>query len=156
MGLEIERKFLVDRAEWLKLEKGPSVSILQGYLAVDTERIVRVRLTDSMAYLTIKGVAKGYTRREFEYPIPSEDAQWMIQNLCVNTIEKERYTFHGSAHTWEVDVFHGKNEGLILAEIELSHEEEEIELPMWVGTEVSHDHRYFNSYLAEHPYCEWR
>lgn len=156
MGLEVERKFLVNRDAWLKLEKGPSVSILQGYLSTDNERTVRVRLMGSLAYLTIKGITRGYTRREFEYAIPAEDALWMIQKLCVNTIEKERYTIRCKAHTWEVDVFHGQNEGLILAEIELSHEEEDFNRPIWIGAEVSHDFRYFNSYLAEHPYCDWK
>jgi adenylate cyclase len=153
MGREIERKFLVLGDAWRAGASG--TSYVQGYLSRDVARIVRVRQAGPSAYLTIKGSAQGASRPEFEYPIPLSDAQ-QLMNLCLRPlVEKMRYVIKYGNKRWEVDEFHGDNRGLILAEIELSREDEPIEIPLWVGQEVSGDPRYFNSYLSEHPYTQW-
>jgi CYTH domain-containing protein len=117
---------------------------------------VRVRLKGSEAFLTLKGRTEGISRLEYEYSIPLEDARSILKNFCSKTIEKERYTIPYHGNTWEVDVFFGNNEGLIIAEIELNHDKEEFEIPSWVGEEVSHDPRYYNSSLLDHSYCDWK
>ena len=153
MGTEIERKFLVVGDDWRAGASG--TSYVQGYLSRDVERIVRIRQAGPAAYLTIKGVAQGVRRPEFEYPIPLSDAQ-QLMGLCLRPlVEKTRYVIKYAGKRWEVDEFHGDNYGLILAEIELSREDEPIDIPPWIGQEVSGDPRYFNSSLSEHPYTEW-
>jgi adenylate cyclase len=153
MGREIERKFLVQGDAWRAGASG--TSYVQGYLSRDVARIVRVRQAGPSAYLTIKGSPQGASRPEFEYPIPLSDAQ-QLMNLCLRPlVEKMRYVIKYGNKRWEVDEFHGDNRGLILAEIELSREDEPIEIPLWVGQEVSGDPRYFNSSLSEHPYTQW-
>lgn len=154
MGTEIERKFLVVGENWRGLAVGAVYR--QGYIAAEQGKTVRVRVIGEQGYLTIKGPSVGTTRAEFEYPIPQEDAQYMLDNLC-NTalIEKTRYKINHQGLVWEVDEFVGENQGLILAEVELEQENQEISLPDWIGEEVSHDLRYFNSNLAKHPYRHW-
>ena len=153
MGTEIERKFLVVGNDWRAGAAG--TSYIQGYLSRDVARIVRIRLAGPAAYLTIKGIVQGASRPEFEYPIPLSDAQ-QLMNLCLRPlVEKTRHVIKFAGKRWEVDEFHGDNRGLILAEIELSREDESIDIPPWIGQEVSGDPRYFNSYLSEHPYTQW-
>ncbi|KOR34350.1 MULTISPECIES: CYTH domain-containing protein [Planktothricoides] len=155
MAIEIERKFLVKSDEWRSLGSGELYA--QGYIANEAGKTVRVRIVGDRGYLTIKGPGKmGGARPEFEYPIPIKDAQEMIETLCNQpVIEKTRYKISLGELIWEVDEFHGNNQGLILAEVELNSEDQEITIPDWIGAEVTSDRRYFNAYLAEHPYQEW-
>jgi len=154
MGSEIERKFLVVDQGWRK--GASSVEIRQGYLSSVKERVVRVRTLGEKAFLTIKGVTRGIRRSEYEYEIPLADAREMLDGLCEKPlIEKVRHTLQHGAHTWEVDEFLGDNAGLIVAEVELTHEEAEVELPPWAGQEVSDDPRYFNASLIKAPYKTW-
>ncbi len=153
MGLEIERKFLVRGEGWRSDEFS---NLRQGYLNRSKERNVRVRVDGESAYLTIKGVTRGAARLEFEYPIPVADALHMLDSICeLPLIEKRRYIVHFADKRWEVDEFRGANHGLVLAEIELTREDEPFELPPWVAVEVSHDPRYFNSNLCQSPYTTW-
>jgi CYTH domain-containing protein len=155
MGIEIERKFLVDASKWAAADSG--TRIVQGYLSSRTERVVRVRLSGGEARLTIKGPAEGNARAEYEYPIPPEDAREMLERLCERPfVDKTRYLEAFAGRTWEIDVFHGDNEGLVVAEIELEDEGAKVELPPWVSKEVSADRRYSNSNLAKRPWPTWR
>ena len=154
MALEIERKYLID------LEKigtlGNGIRIKQGYLSTDKNAVVRVRVKNDKAYLTIKGSNSGIARLEFEYEIPLNEANEMLEKLCQKpVIDKTRYLIKHDIHTWEVDIFYGDNEGLVVAEVELSSEDEHINLPIWVKEEVSHDDRYFNSNLMKLPFKDW-
>jgi len=154
MPTEIERKFLVKGDEWRTLATGTVYR--QGYLSTKKGCTVRVRLVGDRGYLTIKGSTKGISRAEYEYPIPAEDAQEMLDNLCeAPLIEKTRYKIEFAGLTWEVDEFAGENQGLIIAEVELTDENKTIELPDWIGKEVSDDSRYFNANLVQHPFSQW-
>lgn len=144
---EIERKFLVKPSVLQLLPTLTSKKIKQGYISETEHSIVRVRTKGEKGFLTIKGSTLGITRSEFEYEIPFSDAVSLLQNFCSSAIDKERYVFKTENHTWEIDVFHGKLEGLILAEIELKSEEESFEKPEWLDKEVSYDERYYNSNL---------
>ncbi|RIJ47533.1 CYTH domain-containing protein [Maribellus luteus] len=151
--LEIERKFLVDNNKWKPSVAGEKIR--QGYLSTDKERVVRVRTKGDKAFLTIKGKMQGITRTEFEYEIPVNDALALLK-MCLNyPIEKTRYKELHFGKWWEIDVFEGENEGLLLAEIELQHENEQVQLPGWVGEEVTQDLRYYNSYMSQTPYSAW-
>lgn len=155
MGIEIERKFLVSGDGWRSLGEG--VPYLQGYFCSDPVRSVRVRIEGEVAKLTIKSGGMGLVRKEFEYPIPVDEARQMLDELCEPPlIEKLRYTIQWAGKVWEVDEFSGQNADLIVAEIELSDPSELFEHPPWLGEEVSDDTRYLNSNLARHPYREWR
>ncbi len=152
MGVEIERKFLVKEG-WQPT--GESVSIKQGYLPGTGPMLVRIRLEDQRALLTLKGRTEGVTRSEYEYEIPVQDAQELLLRCRKKVVEKTRYfVIHGD-YTWEVDVFAGANKGLVVAELELSDEDEAFDRPDWLGAEVSSDARYYNSNLAERPFSEW-
>ena len=154
MGVEIERKFLVTRELWRPRNDG--VAFRQGYLSRVEDRVVRVRIAGGAAFLTIKGRTSNVTRSEFEYPIPVEDAEIMLDRLCERPlIEKTRYEEVCGGHIWTVDVFQGENDGLIIAEIELGSEEEPFDRPGWLGREVSGDPRYFNSELSKRPFGYW-
>lgn len=158
MAKEIERRFLVREArgnEWEKNIKG--VPYRQGYLSSDKDRIVRVRLVGEKAWLTVKGITSGISKHEFDYPIPDKDAAKMLDEICEKPlIEKTRYkVIHGGLE-WDIDVFKGENEGLILAEVELESEEQNIKLPPWAGMEVSNDPKYFNSNLVKLPFKSWK
>jgi len=154
MPQEIERKYLVIGDDWRSLAEGSIYR--QGYIPTQDKVTVRVRIIGEKAYLTIKGPTVQYSRLEFEYPIPIQDAQEMLETLCQRPfIEKIRYKIEFSGLIWEIDEFEGANKGLILAEVELSDENQEIELPTWIGEEVSHDSRYYNSNLVKHPFSEW-
>ncbi len=154
MGVEIERKFLLRNEDWKRYSDAGTI-IKQGYLSTDKERTVRVRICGSTGFITVKGKTQGASRLEFEYEIPLEDAEALLR-LCVKTtIEKTRYLVQIQQHTWEIDVFAGQNKGLVLAEIELTSENEIFVKPDWLGDEVTEDHRYFNSYLSEWPFLRW-
>ncbi len=154
MGREIERKFLVKGDAWRSLAEG--VRYRQGYLSTVKERTVRVRTIQDKGYLTIKGISKGLSRAEFEYEIPFEDASEMLDELCERPlIEKSRYKIKYAGLIWEVDEFAGENQGLIVAEVELEGEDQGVEMPDWVGAEVSEDPRYYNANLIAHPYNRW-
>ena len=152
---EIERKFLVDRARWTP--RGDGVHLVQGYLSSHKERVVRVRIAGTQAKLTIKGKNEGIRRLELEYDIPVADAKRMLDELCERPlIDKHRYTEEVGGHTWEIDVFHGENDGLVLAEIELESEDTAFEKPPWATDDVSHDARYYNANLLSAPYSTWK
>jgi len=153
MSKEIERKFLVQSEDW----RGAAGTMYrQGYLSTVKERTVRVRVAGDKGYLTIKGVSKGATRTEYEYEIPIHDAQAMLDHLCERPlIEKWRHKIDYDGMAWEVDVFLGDNEGLVLAEVELQSEDQPVVYPPWIGREVTDDARYFNVNLVRHPYREW-
>jgi adenylate cyclase len=154
MGVEIERKFLVVSDGWRNLGEG--VLYRQGYLASRDGITVRVRVAGETGYLTIKGATQGISRAEYEYSIPLADATELLDTLCDRPlIEKTRYRIHWEGVLWEVDEFRGANEGLILAEVELTDAEHLIHLPDWVGQDVSDDPRYFNVSLVQYPYREW-
>ena len=156
MAFEIERKFLVDKKKWEAIEKSKKYLINQGYLLTDPEKTIRIRQTDSKSFITIKGLNVGATRPEFEYEIPSEDAEELIEKFAVSKISKTRYLVSFKSKKWEVDVFHGDNEGLIIAEIELKDEDEEFEIPDWIGNEITGDKKYYNSNLSENPFLNWQ
>jgi len=154
MAQEIERKYLVSGEAWKHLAEGTHYR--QGYLSTDPERTVRVRIIGERGYLTIKGISVGISRPEYEYEIPIPDAKELLERLCEKPIvEKERYKIAFGGLVWEVDEFLGVNEGLVIAEVELESADQAIDLPPWVGEEVSGDLRYFNSHLVNHPYSTW-
>jgi adenylate cyclase len=154
MGIEIERKFLVNGDEWRSL--GSHQCYCQGYIPTRDGITVRIRIAGDMGYLTIKGKTEGIGRSEFEYPIPVEDARIILETLCEKPfIEKIRYQIPFDEVVWEIDEFGGDNEGLILAEVELTDENQEISLPNWIGEEVTGDSRYYNSNLQKYPYKRW-
>ena len=154
MGKEIERKFLVRNSNW-KINARPT-GFVQGYLNLDPERTVRVRIAGNMGFITVKGKRTGLIRSEYEYIIPPADAAFMLENLCIQPlIEKNRYQVEYHGMVWEVDEFFGVNSGLVLAEIELKHEDQAFSLPDWVGREVSDDARYCNSSLVSNPWNTW-
>ncbi|MGD9547141.1 MAG: CYTH domain-containing protein [Candidatus Krumholzibacteriia bacterium] len=153
MGLEIERKYLVRGDAWRRGAVG--VPFRQGYLSTVRERVVRVRTMGNRAALTVKGATRGATRLEFEYAIPVADANELL-DLCEQPlIEKTRYHIPHGGLVWEVDVFHGVNEGLIIAECELEAEDQAVATPEWVGDEVTGDPRYANASLVARPYTTW-
>lgn len=155
MGQEIERKFLVNHLDWKNQAEGKLYR--QGYIPTADARTVRVRTVENVGYLTIKGPTSNCTRSEFEYEIPLADAQAMLSTLCEPPlIEKTRYRLPIGELVWEIDEFFGDNEGLLLAEVELSSPDQEIVLPPWVGNEVTGDKRYYNSNLARHPFTQWQ
>lgn len=156
MAQEIERKFLVDgdfRSEAFK-----AVRITQGYLSSVPERTVRVRVKDDKGYITVKGVGdeSGVSRFEWEKEIPVDDARELLRICEPGVIDKTRYLVKVGIHTFEVDEFYGDNEGLTVAEVELSDPNEAFGKPSWLGEEVTGDKRYYNSFLSRHPYITWR
>lgn len=154
MGIEIERKFLVKGDQWRNLGKGKVYR--QGYFPTAGNCTIRVRIVGENAFLTIKGKTIGNTRSEYEYPIGLIDAQEMLDRLCDRPlIEKIRYEICINNLTWEVDEFTGENEGLIVAEIELKSEDQKIEIPAWIGEEVSGQAQYYNVNLVKNPYSQW-
>lgn len=155
MSQEIERKFLVKDARYRSL--GPHMLIRQGFLSTDKERVVRVRIQGKKAFLTIKGITKGISRAEYEYKLPITHAKFMLDHLCIKpTIEKYRYNVNIEGFIWEIDEFAGENEGLIIAEIELSNEKQQFPKPEWIGEEVTGDVRYYNANLVKNPYKRWK
>jgi adenylate cyclase len=154
MAVEIERKFLVTSDAWR--EGPPGRRLVQGYLCTGPPVAVRVRIDGDEAVLNIKTATVSITRSEYEYPIPLEDAETLLADSAAgHVIEKTRYLRDVDTHRWEIDEFHGANEGLIVAEIELNSEDEAFIKPPWVGEEVSSDPRYLNTHLSQAPYSTW-
>lgn len=156
MAQEIERKFLI--AGDFRGEAMESTQIVQGYLSSAEEHTVRVRISGKRGYITVKGVSdpSGIERFEWEKEIPVREAQDLIKLCNPGIIEKTRYKIKCGRHYFEVDEFHGENEGLIIAEVELSSPDESFERPSWLGKEVTGDQRYYNSYLSRNPYSGWK
>ena len=155
MSLEVERKFLVKNDGWRGL--APGVRYRQGYLNVEPERTVRVRIAAASAFLTIKGRNVDGAAPEYEYLIPLTDAGHMLDTMAKRPlIEKIRYAITYSSRIWEVDEFLGENAGLVLAEVELDRVGQSVALPDWIGEEVTGDPRYYNTSLMKHPFDTWR
>ena len=154
---EIERKFLVTNTDFIS-ESNSNNRIVQGYLNSDPSRTVRVRIKVEQGFLTIKGKgnASGTTRFEWEKEISLSEAEALLQLCESGIIDKIRYEIPLGKHTFEVDVFSGENQGLIIAEVELTSENEFFEQPNWLGKEVTGDKKYYNSHLSEHPFCSWK
>jgi len=154
--MEIERKFLVKDNSFID-EAFKKSRIVQGYICSDAERSVRVRIRDDEGFLTIKSATneRGWSRYEFETPISVSEADELMKLCLPGSIDKVRHYVKAGNHTWEVDVFHGENEGLTVAEIELESEDDVFELPVWVGQEVSGIAKYYNSMLAKHSFSRW-
>ena len=156
MGYEIERKFLVKGD--FKADAYKNMIIKQGYLSLSGISAIRVRIKGEKAFVTIKSalVEGKIKRHEWEYEIPTEDAEEMLQLCEDGLIEKKRYLVKVGKHTFEVDEFFGKNQGLLIAEVELENEDDPYEVPEWLGAEVTGNVRYYNSFLSIHPYAEWK
>lgn len=155
MSLEIERKFLVKDLSW-KDSATSFKDFQQGYFPTGDGVTVRARIAGDKARLTIKGPVSGISRAEFEYPIPVADAVAFLSSFCAKpVILKRRWYVPFGGFTWEVDEFAGRNEGLIVAEIELDSPDREFPVPPWLGREVSHEPRFRNSRLVRHPFCDW-
>ena len=154
MAKETERKFLV-RGDY-RPHAASSSDIVQGYISHTGSLTFRIRLRDGRGYLTIKGRTdeSGMSRDEWEYEIPATDARELLA-YGSGTIEKVRHLVPAGRHTFEVDEFHGANEGLTVAEVELASPDEEFDRPDWLGEEVTGDRRYYNSQLLRHPYSTW-
>ncbi len=156
MALEIEHKFLVKNNDWQQLTTN-SMQFKQGYLVSDSTKSLRVRVSDNKAWLNIKSATIGTQRHEYEYAIPLQDGLDILNTLCEKpVIEKTRHLVPFKQHTWEIDVFTGDNEGLIVAEIELSAAGENFEIPEWIGQEVTDDIRYYNNNLCKNAYKNWK
>ncbi len=155
MGIEIERKFLLKNDSW-KQAVSSSVVIKQGYLAGSDKASVRIRIEGDKANINIKSMTLAITRQEYEYSIPLDDAEKLLQDLCEQPkIEKTRYIVKHQDHKWEIDVFTGDNKGLVVAEIELQSEDEKFFRPEWVGDEVSDQVKYYNVNLVKYPFSSW-
>ena len=155
MGVEIERKFLVDHKKWGLVNRPEGTRYRQGYILSNGQHTVRVRISDKQAYLNMKSKVSQISRKEYEYEIPLEDGMEILDFFTKNGTEKIRYRIPFDGKVWEVDEFLGDNAGLIVAEIELESETEQFQLPEWVTTEVTDDNKYANSSLAMHPFCDW-
>ncbi|GAA0405023.1 CYTH domain-containing protein [Cocleimonas flava] len=154
MAKEIERKFLIDLKLIGDLPDGKLIS--QGFIGTNDKTVVRARIKGDEAFLTLKGEVTGFTRSEFEYQIPVDDATNIIKELCSGgVVEKTRYEIIYENHTWEIDIFHGQNEGLVVAEVEVQSESESVSLPKWIVEEVTGDPKYFNVSLLSNPYSQW-
>ena len=154
--LEIERKFLVDKIKWSLTAKPAGVNYLQGYLSIDRDKVVRARIAGDKGFLTIKGRSETFSHPEFEYEIPVNEAAELIRQYTASRVEKVRTRIPAGKHVWEVDEFHGDNEGLLMAEIELINPEDVFEKPVWLGEEVTGDIRYYNAWLSLHPFRTWQ
>ncbi len=154
MAIEIERKYLVKSPPLHLAEK--RLHIKQGYIVNDQKQVIRVREKGDEYFLTIKGNQIGISRLEYDFPISKKDANELISNFCRDTIiEKTRHYLRFKDHIWEIDEFHKKNQGLVVAEIELNSENENFELPSWVEKEVTSEKKYYNMNLATNPYKNW-
>lgn len=156
MGKEIERKYLVDHSKWQQLDKPSGILYRQGYLLTDPNKTIRVRQTPDKGFLTIKGLSVGATRSEYEYEIPTDEARELLDNFSTSELSKIRYRILHDNKVWEVDEFLGDNKGLIVAEIELTSEEENFSIPQWVDKEVTEQEKYYNSNLTTEPYKNWK
>jgi CYTH domain-containing protein len=156
MGLEIERKYLVHPEKWRQTEKPAGVLYRQGYILTDPSKTIRVRITPAGGFLTIKGLSVGARRPEYEYPIPGNEAEELLDHFAEAELSKIRYRVHHAGKLWEVDEFLGDNAGLTIAEIELTSEDEPFELPDWAAEEVTGQQRYYNSMLTLAPFNSWK
>ena len=155
MGTEIERKFLLQSEDW-RDEVRDSTRLVQGYLSRGKESAVRVRIKGDKAHLNIKQSLDGINRLEYEYEIPIDDAREILEHVALKPlIDKTRHHVVRGKHLWEIDEFYGDNAGLIVAEVELGHADEDFERPAWLGEDVSLDQRYYNSNLSKVPYTQW-
>ena len=156
MALEIERKYLVNYKKWQESSKSEGHHYRQGYILTDPKKTIRIRITETKCFITIKGESNGATRSKYEYEIPREDAEELLNNFCVAELEKNRYKIIYKNRLWEVDNFLGENEGLIVAEIKLKKEDEIFEIPEWVDNEITGDERYYHANLVQNPYQNWK
>ena len=155
MATEIERKFLLKDDSW-KADAGEGIQYTQGYLVGSKHASVRVRIQGKHAFINIKSATIDITRQEYEYEIPLADAKELLETLCEKPlIDKKRYKLKIAQHVWEIDVFAGDNDGLVVAEIELGDKNEAFEKPGWLAAEVSDDARYYNVNLVKHPFKDW-
>ncbi len=155
MAKEIERKYLTVNDDWRE-NADDGIHIIQGYMVSNDKSSVRIRVNGDSANLNIKSKTIGIERSEYEYPIPLDEAMEMLDSLCDKpVIEKTRYHVLHDHNEWEIDVFAGDNEGLIVAELELNSPGESFSLPDWIGKEVSDDPRYYNICLVTNPYKNW-
>lgn len=156
MPKEIERKFLIRHDKWERVNKPTGDFYRQGYLLTDPSKTIRVRLTKTSAFLTIKGLTVGATRPEYEYEIPMQDAKELLDNFAVSELSKVRYKIIFKNKLWEIDDFLGDNLGLIVAEIELKDENEAFDMPDWIDREVTGEQKYYNSNLTIVPFKDWK
>jgi len=156
MNIEIERKFLLKDGHFPKEKAGKIFDIKQGYLNNNPNRTIRVRITNSHAYFCVKGRTNNISKMEFEYEIPIDDAEKLLELCVYPPIIKKRYKIPFEGHIFEVDVFEGVNKGLVVVEVELRSEDEQVSLPDWVGKEVTGDPWYYNSHIAVCPYKDWK
>ena len=155
MATEIERKYLIANDGW-RDHTDAGIQITQGYMLSNDKSSVRIRVNGDSANLNIKSKTLGMQRSEYEYAIPLDDAREMLTALCDQPyIDKTRFHVPHEGHVWEIDVFAGENEGLIVAELELDSPDEAFALPDWLGKEVTDDPRYYNICLVTHPYKNW-
>lgn len=156
MGTETERKFLLRDDSWRNAVRARE-DIVQGYLANTGLCSIRVRLAGTHGSLNLKSMTLGVSRAEFDYPIPAADARVLLDTLCLRPlIGKTRHLVDHDGQHWEIDEFHGDNAGLVVAELELTHAEQDFARPPWLGREVSDDPRYYNVCLIERPYRTWK
>ena len=155
MGIEIERKFLVDHAKWKQVDKPAGTHYRQGYLLNNGRETVRVRISDRKGFLNLKSKISEVSRNEYEYEIPLADGAQILDAFAKSVVEKTRYNILFKGKMWEVDVFEGDSSGLIIAEIELQNEDDSFEKPEWATTEVTDDGRYTNASLSVNPYKNW-
>ncbi|WP_308028216.1 CYTH domain-containing protein [Neisseria bergeri] len=155
MTVEIERRFLIENNKWHQYADEPLL-LRQGYLSVEKERTVRVRIAGKRAWLTLKGYISELSRSEFEYEIPLADAEKMMETMCPFKMEKRRYPVRWNGSLFEVDVFLGENAPLVVAEIELPAENADFDRPDWLGREITADGMFTNAYLSKHPFSSWK
>lgn len=156
MAVEIERKFLLASDDW-RDEVEESLEMKQGYLSRDAQSSVRVRICNGRADINVKSTRDGIYRLEYEYPIPLEDGEELLRLVAHRPIiHKTRHLVRRDGHCWEIDEFHGENQGLVVAEVELESRDQDFVRPPWLGKEISTDARYYNSNLSKVPYCAWK
>lgn len=156
MPFEIERKYLVKHDLWEALAKPQGEYYRQGYIVNEIPKTVRVRATEKQGFITIKGKTDNPAiKPEFEYEIPKSEALELLDGFTKNNIEKTRYKIDYQGKIWEIDIFYGDNEGLIVAEIELNSMEESFQIPTWIDREVTHEDKYFNANLSKNPFKNW-
>ena len=153
-GIEIERRFLLKNDAWKAVAGAPCL-MSQGYLSVEKERIIRLRIIGNRAWLTLKGYISDVSRSEFEYEIPVADAQTMMDTMCPFRLEKHRHEVSYQGFVFEIDEYFGDNAPLIVAELELPAEDTPFPRPDWLGEEITSDGRFTNAYVSKHPYSQW-
>lgn len=154
MTVEIERRFLLQNDHWRTLAGAPKI-LRQGYLSVEKERTIRVRIIGNRAWLTLKGYISDVSRSEFEYEIPLEHAEVMMDTMCPFKLEKYRYEIEYAGFVFEIDEYFGENAPLVVAELELPSENTPFERPEWLGEEITANGMFTNAYLSKHPYSTW-